>query len=166
MIEVQVEKLTEESFKEFGTVIGGQVNAPSSEDIYDFWPDLDVVSTLKEDATLSLFVVKKQRPFICSTLERHTDCSEAVIPIEGPSIAVFTLSDKNGDLPDIKSAKAFFLDGSRSINIKPGIWHWIPFTLSEKSSFIVILSKAATGGKDLEVLEFKDKNIEPLKLVL
>ncbi len=88
-------------------------------------------------------------------MERHINCSETLVPVEGESIAVFTLSGPD-NLLDLSTAKAFYLNISMVLNINPGVWHWIPFPLKDKADFMVILSKKAFDGKYIEVIELKE----------
>jgi ureidoglycolate hydrolase len=57
---------------------------------------------------------------------------------------------------DYSTIKAFILDGTRAINLKKGVWHDLPFLLTEKAEFIVLFEKE-THEKDLEVVELKEK---------
>ncbi|MFO7929608.1 MAG: ureidoglycolate lyase [Candidatus Humimicrobiaceae bacterium] len=83
------------------------------------------------------------------------NCSETLMPVEGESIVVFALSGPD-NLPDLSTAKAFYLNRSMMLNINPGVWHWIPFPLKDKADFMVILSKKAFDGKDIEVIDLKE----------
>ncbi len=105
--------------------------------------------------------IKQPRPFVSEAFERHTTTTEALIPLTGQSIVVFGLSENMGDTSspiDYSSIKAFIIDGTKAVNIKKGVWHDLPFLLSEKADFIVIFEKE-THVKDLEVVKLKE-NIE------
>ena len=78
-------------------------------------------------------------------------------------VGVFGLApgipDKN--VPDIRSIEAFWIDGTASFFLSPGVWHWLPFTLTPEMKFILLLKKS-TVEKDLEIVDLPEK----VKIVL
>jgi ureidoglycolate hydrolase len=112
--------------------------------------------------------VRRQRKFICENLERHINCTECIIPIDGSSICVVTLSENMEDPKSpvsLESMKAFFMDGSLAINLKKAVWHWIPYPISEKASFILVFGEE-TSKKDLEIIDLKKDYNLSVKLIL
>jgi len=116
LVEIKIEELTGESFKPYGEIIGVPHTKP------DFSND-----------ELCWLNVKSRRPFVCNNFECHINTSEAMIPVLGQSVVVVALPDNNSvssNLPDPKSIKAFFIDGSKGFNFKPKVWHCLIYLLS------------------------------------
>ena len=82
---------------------------------------------------------------------------EVLIPVGGQSIALFALSKDDAASSagiDLDSIKAFILDGTVGMNIKEKVWHWLPYSLSEKAYFAVVL-RNKTHKEDLEIVDLK-----------
>jgi len=45
--------------------------------------------------------------------------------------------------------------------LAPGVWHWLPFTITPEMKFILLLKKS-TVEKDLEIVDLPEK----VKIVL
>ena len=92
------------------------------------------IITKNNKSKFSWFKVKHRNDFKYSNIERHSNTSEALIPIKGQSIILVGLPEKEGtgDVVQKDSLKAFYIDGSKGINLKPDIWHWIPFPLESE----------------------------------
>ncbi|MHB8277965.1 MAG: ureidoglycolate lyase [Candidatus Humimicrobiaceae bacterium] len=169
VIELKVERLTREVIAPYGEIIG-QIGAKPDIDNEDmsFFPGLSNLELTHNGGMFSFLDIKRPRPFICENFERHVNCTEALIPLGGQSICVFALSKdmKDPKSPvDFNSAKAFFMDGSLAVNLKIGAWHWIPYPISEKASFVVVFEKD-THKKDLEIIDLKKDYKVSLKLIL
>jgi ureidoglycolate hydrolase len=166
-IEIKVQFLNQKVFSIFGDVIGSLDNKPDLENVnFNYWSHVSDITVTNDVARISLLDIKNTRPFICNSLEKHTNCSETLIPLEGQSIEVFGLPKKSsGDDydVDISSIRAFILDGTKGINIKKGVWHWLPFPISQRALFAVIFEKN-THINDIQVLDLIKKHDIELKL--
>lgn len=157
-MKIKVEKLTAKSFEPFGEIIGEPegVKPEITNPIVDVWPGVSNVKVCDEGHFYWLDI-RRQESYICDTLEKHKKCGEFLMPVKGQSIAVFGLSkDKiaeNEDL-DTDTVKAFIFDGSSGVNMDKGVWHWIPFPLSETATFVAIIEKNAHND-DLLIKDFK-----------
>ena len=156
---VKVQMLDSKSFAPYGDVIGPQSRKPAiSAPVIEFWPGVSDIKLTSDIAQLHWLEIKP-RPFVSESFERHTQTSEGLFPMKGQSIIVFALSE---DMDDVKSPidystiKAFILDGTKAINLKKGVWHDLPFLLTEKADFIVLFEKE-THEKDLEIVELREK---------
>jgi ureidoglycolate lyase len=169
VIELKVERLTAEAFASYGEIIGrtGARPAIDNEDM-SFSPGLSNLELSHKGGMFSFLDIKKPRPFICENLERHINCTEALIPLCGQSICVVALSKDMKDpksVVDLNSTKAFFMDGSLAVNLKIGTWHWLPYPISSKAGFVVVFEKD-THMEDLEIIDLKKDYHVSLKLVL
>lgn len=168
-MEVKVQPLTRVAFKPFGEIIGKQDDKPPiSEADFGYWPGISTIQLSNNVAQLSLLEVVRPRPFICEKLECHLYCSEGIIPLEGQSIIVFGLSKNGGgnsSQVDLETISAFIFDGTRAVNIKKGVWHWLPYPLSEKASFVIILARE-THINDMKVVDLKKEYGLEIRLCL
>ncbi len=160
MFEIKAIELNQDDFEPYGEVIGPQKTKPAiSEPVIDFWPGVSDLTAADDNYQLNWLEVKGIREFVSEQMERHTQSSEALIPVQGSSIVVFGLSENMGDPDspiDYSTVKAFIFDGSKSINIRKGVWHALPFPLSSKSSFIVIFQKDSHKS-DMEIVDLDQK---------
>lgn len=145
-LQVKAVKLDTASFEPYGKVIGEQSTKSSYSEIdLNFWEGIDELKFSDDIGQLSCLELTGPRALICEELERHIDTSMGIIPIIGESIIIFGLSRKSGDntnsLPDLNTVKAFIFDGSKGVNIKPGVWFWIRYTISQKSTYAIILKR-------------------------
>jgi ureidoglycolate hydrolase len=168
VIELKVERLDKKNFAPYGEIIGPQkAKADLENDDIAFYPGISHIELTKQGGMFSWLEVKKPRKFICENLERHINCTESMIPFGGSSICVVALSKNMNDTNspvDAGSIRAFFMDGSLAVNLKKGAWHWIPFPISEKASFIVVFEKE-THKKDLEIIDLKKDYNLSVKLI-
>ncbi|MHB1375853.1 MAG: ureidoglycolate lyase [Candidatus Humimicrobiaceae bacterium] len=168
-IELKVERLTKEVIAPYGEIIGqtGTKPAIDNEDM-SFTPGLSYLELANKGGMFSFLDIKRPRPFICENLERHINCTEALMPLGGQSICVVALSKDMKDpksAVDINSAKAIIMDGSLAVNLKIGPWHWIPYPISQRASFVVVFEKD-THIEDLEIIDLKKDYNVSLKFIL
>ncbi len=167
-IEVKVKSLSHKSFAPYGTIIGPKDSKPTfSNSELNLWFGIDEIRLSNGIGQICWLEVKTKRPFICNKLECHMNCSETLIPMSGQSILVVGLpgGGAGGALPDVKSIEAFFIDGARGVNLKPRVWHWLPYPLSGKTHFALILKKG-TPEEDLQVVDLNKELGLSIKLVL
>lgn len=169
VMELKVNQLDKKAFAPYGEIVGPQKVKPCLEnDDFAFYPEISDIELTKHGGMFSWLDLKRSRQFICENFERHLNCSEALIPFAGSSICVVALSENMEDPKSpvaLDSIKAFFMDGSLAVNFKKGTWHWLPFPISEKASFIVVFEKE-THNKDLEIIDLKKNYNLSVKFIL
>jgi len=167
-ITVKVKNLNQKYFSQYGKVLGPQDSIPSSSnELFDIWVGIDEIMSRVGVPLLSWFNVKPKRDFICNKIERHLESSETIIPMHGQSIMIVGLSKNSNpeEQLDLNTINAFYLDGTRGINLKPGVWHWIPYPLSDEANFILVRGDE-TNKKDCEIIDLKEKMNLELLIVL
>jgi len=168
-LEIKVENLSDKSFEPYGAVIEPKASKPTfSNSDLNLWFGIDDIKLNSGVAQICWLEVKSRRPFVCDKLECHMNCSETIIPMSGQSIIVVGLfKGKPGydSLPDINSIEAFFIDGTKGVNLKPGVWHWLPYPLSGKAHFALVLKKG-TPEEDLRIVDLNKELSMSIKLVL
>ncbi len=167
-ITVKVKNLDQKLFSQYGKVLGPQDSVPSSStELFNIWVGIDEIIAKTGVPKLSWFNVKPKRDFICNKIERHLESSETIIPMQGQSVIVVGLSKNNNPEEQLDSAaiSAFYIDGTKGINLKPCVWHWIPYPLTEEANFILVRGDE-TSKKDCEIIDLKEKMNLELNIVL
>lgn len=167
-IELKIKKINENSFKKYGKVLDIPKNKPTHSDkCFDIWMGFEDIFTKNNKSKFSWFKVKYRNDFGCINIERHLNTSEALIPIKGQSIIIVGLPGikGSGEIVEKDSLRAFYIDGTKGINLKPGIWHWIPYPLDNEADFLLIFADK-TDKDDCEIIDLKEKMGIELKIVL
>jgi ureidoglycolate hydrolase len=108
---------------------------------------------LGEDGTVSyLEVERKNRELFLDKMERHQNALEGFIPIAGVGFFCVAPANTEGKTPNIDLIEAFFIDGSCSFFLAPGVWHCIPFAFTPQLKFVILLKKS-TVEKDVDIVE-------------
>jgi ureidoglycolate lyase len=154
---IKVEELSNESFKPYGDIIDRPNTSPDccNEELA-LWCGISAVEIDHGIGQFCWLDVKSKRPFICNNFECHKNTSEAMIPISGQSIVLVAANNPAANLPDRDTIKAFFVDGTKGFNFKPGVWHWLPYPLSNQASFILVFKKD-TPDEDLYIVDLNEK---------
>jgi len=152
-ITLKLQKLTAESFSQFGEVI-----STASDDFLTIndgfarkYSNLASVDASAENgkATLHIFVAKKRQfPLTISMLEKHPFFSQAFIPRENQPFIVVVAPP--GDQPNIEKIKAFITNGEQGINYARGVWHHPLISLENEMQFIVVDRKHNAGVDTIE----------------
>lgn len=170
--EIKVSKLERKSFSPYGTIISKPDSKPYMSNVeFDFWLGIDDIIVKDEIPQINWFTIKSNPSFICSKFERHVNFTTTIIPVIGQCIMVFSLSKGNKKresiLPEINSIKAFYFDGTKGVNLKPGTLFWNRYPLTTEASFIVILKKDFIfNKKDTDIIDLKENFDINIKLVL
>ena len=161
-MQIKVELLTEDAFKEFGRVLGEpRLVAPDIiDEVSNVWLGFSDLMDIGTQPDKQVTFLKINRPpAFNDKMEKHETSAEAFIPLEGKSILlVAPWTDK--DKPDMTHARAFLMDGSRGVLLHPGTWHAVPFKLTEIATYLVLVDPKIIKNDDLHVTP-----IEPVEFV-
>ncbi|MDC7227742.1 MAG: ureidoglycolate lyase [Spirochaetales bacterium] len=147
---MQIEKLTAESFKDFGQVLT-MAQVPKVTDDKEFdWYDTAGGIELNEKCCTGMLVCRP-RPKKVVKMECHTKTSEVLVALNGDT--VFAAAPAGDSLENNDNVKAFLLRQGTSVVMKTATWHWIPFPMAEEDARIMVLFRDGTGADDLN---FKD----------
>lgn len=149
--------LVDVDFEEYGLILGKPEKEPTVElEILRYWDSIGVLEGLRGDYSIGFLEVYR-RPMIVDVLERHVKTWEALIPLEGVSIIPLAPPSKDG--PDPDKVKAFILDGTAGILMYEGTWHYAPYPISPKATFLVLFRRN-TPKEDLELKELRGYNLK------
>jgi len=163
-MEIKVKYPTPENFAKFGTiVIPSFKESPATlSEYHNYWHDVTDLSNLEGEGTVGyLEIYRKDRKFQLEKMERHQESLEAFIPTSGVGIFCLAPATPDKGVPDISSIQTFWIDGTASFFLAPGVWHWLPFALTPEMKFVLLLKKS-TVEKDLEIVDLPEK----VKIVL
>jgi ureidoglycolate lyase len=158
-MKINVKYPTKENFAEFGNVVVQSYSETpdTSSQYHNYWHDIADMTQLGNEATVGyLSVERKDREFIVEQMERHLKSLEAFIPVSGVGIFCLAPSTPGKDIPDINSIQAFWIDGTVSFFLNPGVWHWLPFAITPEIKFLLLLKKH-TVATDLEIVDLPEK---------
>ena len=189
IFQVEAEPLTAEAFAPFGDVLEPQAqrldnldlldlgyarmsdpvpaNRRADFDVLEYWGDVANISS--DPMRLGYMRSKAGIRMQVSWFERHIKGTQAYIPLGGTA-SVYTVAPANDlddpdALPDLSQARAFYLDGSRGINIKPGTWHWTPFAVKEAADFVLVV-REQVADDDLNFVDLQARLNSRIDLVL
>ena len=158
IINIKVKDLSQKTFSSYGTVLRPKIDKPTySNNEFDLWLGIDNIVSVN-NAQISWLSLKTKRELTCNKLERHMKSSESIIPMQGRSIIIVGISKKSSykDLVDFESISAFHMDGSSGVNLSPGVWHWIPYPLTNYANFLLILGEDIDKN-DLEIINLEER---------
>ena len=94
-------------------------------------------------------------------MERHLKTTEIYIAIEGDFIFPVTRPmrlDVPNLQPSVEDVIGFHVKEGQTLIMKPGMWHWGPWPISQRCT-IILLFKKGTEINDLTIKPFKDGKI-------
>lgn len=123
-------------------------------DVLDYWGD---IATISQDTMRLGYLRTKRRPLAFSWFERHLKGTQSFMPLGGTASVICVGqagSPAPGTLPDLRTVRAFRLDGRAGINLHPGTWHWTPFPVGDAADFIILVRKAVVDD-DLHFIDLE-----------
>lgn len=155
-LELVIEPLTKESFKEFGDVIETDnsehfmINNGSTKRYHEL-AKADVEEQ-GGNAIISIFVADTlEYPLNIKMLERHPLGSQAFIPMLGNSYLVVVAP--KGNTPKVDKIRAFLTNGKQGVNYHKGVWHHPILSLFEGDKFLIV--DRAGDGNNCDEHHFK-----------
>jgi ureidoglycolate lyase len=158
-MKLKVKHPSPENFTKFGTtVVPSFKESPATlSEYHNYWHKVADISQLGDEGTVGyLEIERKDRKLALEKMERHQETLEAFIPMSGVGIFCLAPASPDRNVPDINSIEAFYIDGSSSFFLAPGVWHWLPFALTPQIKFTLLLRKS-TVEKDLEIVDLPQK---------
>lgn len=135
MKKIVVEKLTQEAFRDFGTVFSTAGRAcESTPGVYDWYPGQGFVRGA-EAVSVNLLTVK-ERPFFCRKFERHEHTSESLLPITAgvviSCLPVGAVSEER--------LRAFYVPVGMGVCFAPNVWHFAPHPIGSDATCVVVFA--------------------------
>jgi len=160
-MKIKVERLTEKNFAEFGNVLGAsEAKKPNIQDeISNVWLGLsDLMGIGSTKANHITFLQIHSKPAKNNKIEKHQTSAEAFIPMQGTSILMVVPAEaaNSKGLPDMTRCRAFLMDGSKGVIMKPGTWHTVPYPLTDEATYIVLVDDAIIPKNDIHITQIEE----------
>lgn len=97
-----------------------------------------------------------RRPYEGKEVERHLLTPEALLCFRGAAACLIGSAKDPGALT-WADFQAFHLEEGQGVVFSPGVWHSLPFPVTEKAVFWVIF-RQGTAPKDLEVINLEKES--------
>lgn len=154
MKELKIEKLSLESFNEFGT-FKNTIN-PEGEhfgaDPVTFYRDM-VQQDMGTKTVTSYSVCRVlPRDFEINISEYHSHCGEGILPLDNDIIIHVAPGVPNGELP-VDKMRVFRVPQGTMVSLKPGVFHHAPWTANDKVANALIVLPQRTYANDCIVIE-------------
>ena len=158
MRKVKVEKLSLEAYKPFGTYASlinptdDKLGAPPVEFFRD---QLQIDVNPNNSWSYSCCRVEK-RENIIDILEYHSYCVEVVLPLDNDILLQVAPATGTTDELPLDKIRVFYVPKGTAITIKPGVWHWGPFTVNDNPANILINLPERTYANDCIVVNLTE----------
>ncbi len=147
---MKAEKLTKESFKDFGEILTLEEVAEVSSDSEFDWYDTAQAIDLSEKCCTGMLICRDRSKRV-SKMECHKKTSEVLLAVSGDT--VLSVAPAGDSLENNENIRTFYFPEGTAIVMKTATWHWIPFPVKPEDARILVLFRDGTGGDDLN---FKD----------
>jgi ureidoglycolate hydrolase len=145
VIRLHIENITKENFKLFGDFVEPCDNMQ----LYD--QNVDAKIDLSTENIRYYTMSIQFRPFEFDHIVRHSQCTEALIRVDGGAMyMVVCPADNSVDVPDMSLVKVFKIPLGCMINLHRGTWHIGPFFDSQEA-LISNLSHQNTTSDDYQI---------------
>jgi ureidoglycolate lyase len=141
--------LTPEAFAPFGVTLGPEGKEPRAIDLYGGTIE---TYTTTFDADLPgewLITNQRRRPLEARFVERHMRLTQAFFSFGGhPMLVVVAPADapEERGLPALDTWRAFVVPGTTAVQIQRGVWHEVPFALTDNQVITVMSHRQLTSG--------------------
>lgn len=138
-------KVSPESIAPYGILLGQPERQPTlSRGDIDYYHHISD-STDFTDHPVTSYLISYPRTLLLEKIERHRQTEESFIPLTGTSVMVL---GKPGELKE-EDLVAIYLDGSFGIQLHRDTWHYAPFAIDDKATYLLLSGK--NSGPDIEI---------------
>ncbi len=151
-----VRKLTQESFRPYGSVIDipEAVQPTFKADFFTYYDSVASVG-FDGDISFSILTVTPRDPYL-ATIEKHGNTPEVMVATDRDVSFIVALSGDTTvtrgtqkDVPDPETAQAFLLQKGRGVVMSPGVWHWVPFSEEGETRIVFIYKRGTVESEDV-----------------
>lgn len=155
MRQVKVEPLTHEAFAPFGT-FANLIN-PKADKLgatpVEFYRDMVQIDVAPTNMFSYSTCRVEKRALVIDILEYHSACAEGILPLDNDILVQVAPATGNNDPLPLDKMRVFYVPKGTIVTIKPGVWHWGPFTPNELAANILINLPERTYANDCIVKE-------------
>lgn len=146
--------LTNNNFKEFGSIIKiPETESTFSMDYFEYYNGVEKCD-FEGKCSFSILTIKKRRAYL-DIIERHNKTSEVMVAMDGDITFIVVGIDPTNSSPVLDKATAFYLQQGQGVIIKPGVWHWVPFSIGATAKLLFIYKDGTTESGDIVSINIK-----------
>lgn len=148
-MKLQIEKMTAENSKEFGTLLSiKEKDAAYKGDDFSFFKNLGEIE-FSENVGFSIVESYMNTTAEVDWLERHVSSSELIIPSDSSIILILGRGDNTADMSTLKALE---VEIGTAFSVAKNIWHCAPISSSDPTNIFILLNRS-TPNDDLEKIE-------------
>lgn len=160
MRRIQIKDLSLEAFSPYGTY--ADFYNPKSPKLGDenieFYRDMILVDLGgRNNASISNCRILGRRPAAITATERHSYCSEGLMPIDGDIVIHVGPATPDGVIPAAE-IEAFRIPKGTFVSIRPGIWHFGPFSLTGEPVNMLVVLPERTYVNDCKIYDIPEED--------
>ena len=142
VVDVRIEELTKENFKEFGEVLDSDFAQPDAEECdFKFYYDL-VEADFRDPVAISVVTSKLQDDLWGNSLEKHFKTEEFLAPLDGTIFVILTKTDASDEKkPDLATVRAFEVKPGQGVLLRSGTWHRCPLSEGKPVKTLCLVRK-------------------------
>lgn len=142
---IPIIKISPESIAPYGRLLGQPEIEPTlSRGDIDYYHHVADSTDFTQHPVTS-YLISHPRNLLLEKIERHRQTEESFIPLTGTSVMVL---GKPGELKE-EQLVAIYLDGSFGIQLHRDTWHYAPFALDDKATYLLLSGK--DSGPDIDI---------------
>ncbi|MGD1822053.1 MAG: ureidoglycolate lyase [Pleomorphochaeta sp.] len=154
MRKIKAQKLTTESFKEFGSFYN--MVDPQGYNLGDFFPDhLDVANTTNMSYGFSSLNVYKKDKMLVDTVEYHNYSAEVLLPID-TDIVIHVAPPNNKNVVEL--TQAFIIPKGTIVKLNIGVTHLCPFSITEEEGHVMVALPQRTYQNDCVLVDLSSED--------
>lgn len=151
MKKIKVEKLTDEAFAPFGSVLTTEDRDYGGEEgLYKWYEKQSSVEGAEIVAVNLLTAI--ERDFVCKKFETHTRTTETILPLTGGLIVA---GIPEGEVT-CERLRAFYVPVGKGVSWAAGAWHYAPYPIGGDATCAIIF-RHGTGGDDVSFAELPEE---------
>ena len=151
MKKVKIEKLTDETFAPFGSVLTTEGREFGGEaGVYKWYEKQSSVEGAEVVAVNLLTAI--ERDFVCKKFEAHTRTTETILPLTGGLIVA---GIPKGEVSCDK-LRAFYVPVGMGVSWAAGAWHYAPYPIGADATCAIIF-RHGTGADDVVFAELPEE---------
>jgi hypothetical protein len=164
---MRIEKYPCANLSSLPSEFGQAVHYPSKEptfksEIFSYWDGI-ASWQISGETGIGWFELQR-RSFIGEEVERHILTPEALLCFQGAAACLIG-KPKNPEVLSEIDFQAFHIERGQGIIFSAGVWHALPFPISEKAVFWAIFRKGTAQG-DLQVINLQRERNFQFQIVL
>ena len=152
--ELKVQQASPEALRGIGELLDPTGATPAADsEVFSFWNDLSVGAF---NGPVSFGMVNtKTADLTVPALERHTETTETLVPLDSDIVLVLGPPTNGPDLPNQAEMVAIRVPQGQGVTLNKGAWHFIPLSATGQPCRTLIAFRQGTPTNDLEVKELE-----------